>query len=333
MRLKITFPLTTLLIWCVFGHLAAQQAPQYSLYWLNPYSSNPAYAGLDNTLVATGVYRQQWSGLQGAPVTQHINAHLPVYRISSGVGLKVENDVIGAHRTTQAMLSYSYQLPLGREAVLSFGVSGGYLQYALDGAKLRAPEGTYAEPGTSGGIFSHNDPQLPEGKMQAGTPVGEVGIFLQTPKLEVGAAVQPVFAPIIRATSKSDFALVPVRQYLAYGTYKISVGENLEVRPAFLLKSDITETQTEISAALRWRENTFAGLSYRGFSTSSRDAAVLFGGFKLNERTTLAYAFDIPLSSLQAANRGSHELLLRYSLNKPIGTGKLPPIIYNPRFF
>lgn len=326
--------LTPLLLWCATcGHLAAQQAPQYSLYLLNPYAANPAYAGLDNTLVATGVYRQQWSGLQGAPVTQHINAHLPIYRISSGVGLKVENDVIGAHRTTQALLSYSYQFSLGREDVLSMGVSGGYLQYALDGAKLRAPEGTYAEPGTGGAVFSHNDPHLPEGKTQAGTPVGEVGIFLQTKKLELSVAVQPVFAPVLRATSNGDFALAPVRQYLAYGSYQIDVGDNLVIRPAFLMKTDITETQSEISAAARWRENTFVGFSYRGFSASARDAAVLFGGLKLNEKTTLAYAFDIPLSPLQSANRGSHELLLRYSLNKPIGMGKLPPIIYNPRFF
>lgn len=329
--MRLTF--TPLLLWCAFGHLAAQQAPQYSLYLLNPYASNPAYAGLDNTLVATGSYRQQWSGLQGAPVTQHVNAHLPIYRISSGVGIKVENDAIGAHRTTQALLSYSYQLPLGREAVLSLGASGGYLQYALDGAKLRAPQGTYAEPGTGSTVFSHNDPSLPEGKIQAGTPVGEVGIFLQAKRLELSAAVQPVFAPILRATSKNDFALRPVRQYLVYGSYQIAAGDNLVVRPAFLMKTDITETQSEISVAARWRENTFAGLSYRGFSASARDAAVLFGGFKLNERTTLAYAFDIPLSPLKAVNRGSHELLLRYSLNRPIGTGKLPPIIYNPRFF
>jgi hypothetical protein len=32
-------------------------------------------------------------------------------------------------------------------------------------------------------------------------------------------------------------------------------------------------------------------------------------------------------------NRGSHELMLRYSLNKPVGRGTLPPVIYNPRFW
>ena len=323
-----------LLLWCTaYSRLAAQQAPQYSLYLLNPYAANPAYAGLDNTLVATGVYRQQWSSLEGAPVTQHVNAHLPIYRISSGVGLKVENDVIGAHRSTQALLSYSYQIPFGREAVLSIGVSGGYLQYALDGNKLRAPQGTYAEPGSGGGVFTHNDPNLPEGKIQTGALVGEAGVFFQTRQIELGAAVQPVFAPVLKSSSKSDFSLTPVRQYLVYGSYLFSIGDHLTVKPAFLLKSDQIETQAEASGMLRWCENIFAGASFRGFSASARDAAVIFFGFKLNEKTTLGYAFDIPLSPLQSVNRGSHELLLRHSLNKPVGTGKLPPVIYNPRFF
>jgi hypothetical protein len=98
------------------------------------------------------------------------------------------------------------------------------------------------------------------------------------------------------------------------------------------LKSDFNETQIEASAMLRWRENMFVGASYRGFGERSRDAAVVFIGFKANEKTTLGYAYDLPLSALSIANRGSHELFVRYSLDKPIGVGKLPPIIYNPRF-
>jgi hypothetical protein len=99
------------------------------------------------------------------------------------------------------------------------------------------------------------------------------------------------------------------------------------------VKSDITKTQTEISLLARWKENIFAAASFRGLGKDARDAASIMGGFQLNEKTLLGYAFDIPLSGLSVANRGSHELLLRYNLNKPIGAGKLPPVIYNPRFF
>ncbi len=308
----------------------AQQSPQYSLFMLNPYVANPAYAGLENTLVATGVYRQQWSGLKGAPVTQHINAHMPLYVIRSGVGLKVENDAVGAHRTTQALLSYDYQVELGRSAILSLGASAGYMQYALDGDKLRAPDGIYPEPG---GAITHQDDLLPEGKVQAGTPVFEAGIYLQARSLEIGAAIQPVFAPVLRASNDGEFQLEPIRQYLVSATYSIGVGENVKVKPSVLIKNDARETQIEFSTLIRWRENIFVGASFRGFTQTAKDAAVILAGLKINEKTTLAYAFDIPLSPLNTVNRGSHELLLRYSLNQPIGAGKLPPVIYNPRFF
>lgn len=317
---------TPILLLCVLS-LAAQQAPQYSLYMLNPYAYNPAYAGLENTLVGTGVYRQQWSNLLGAPVTQHINAHLPLYVISSGVGLRVENDAIGAHRTTQAVLSYNYQLELGRNVLLSAGLSAGYLQYALDGTKLRAPDGVYAEPS-----FNHNDQFLPEGKVQAGTPVVEAGLYLQTKNLQLGAAVLPAFAPVLTINDADALKIEPVRHYFFTAAYTLQVGDNLGVKPSAAVKTDFAETQMEISTLLQWNENIFAGASFRGFGNADRDAAVVIAGLRLNEKTTLAYSFDIPLSPLSSANRGSHELLLRYSLNKPIGAGKLPPVIYNPRF-
>ncbi len=321
--------LTPILICSVFFALQAQQAPQYSMYLLNPYAYNPACAGLENTLVATGVYRQQWSGLRGAPETQHFNVHLPLYMINSGVGVKVENDVIGAHRTTQAVLSYSFHLDLGRNTVLAIGAGAGYLQYLLDGTKLRAPEGSY-EPA---GVFLHNDPLLPEGKITANSTVMEVGLHLQRKNLAIGLATQPVFAPVLKSANGGVFRLKPIRHFLGSISYQIDISRNLSLKPSALLKSDIVLTQVELSTIIRWRENTFAGASYRGGQGSARDAVVLLGGFRLNERITLAYSFDVPLSALAISNRGSHELLLRYEISKPMGVGKLPPVIYNPRFF
>lgn len=304
--------------------LWAQQVPQYSLYALNPYAFNPAYAGMENTLIANGVYRQQWSGLEGAPVTQHLNAHLPLYAISSGVGIRLENDVIGAHSISQAMLSYNYQWQAGRQSVVSLGLSAGYLQYVLDGTKLRAPEGSYIDPD-----FTHNDQSLPLGKERAGVPVLELGIFLQIKKFAVGASFQPAYAPSLSALA----GITPLPNGFFYSAYELNIGEQLQVKPAILVKTDLIKTQAEFSFLAHWRQNIFAGASYRGFGTNSKDAAVLMGGLKLNDKTTLAYAFDVPLSALNTVNRGTHELMLRYSLNKPIGVGKLPPVIYNPRFF
>ena len=328
--IKTATPILISLFFLAVWGLNAQQLPQYSMYMLNPYAWNPAAAGAENSLVLTGVYRQQWADLPGAPVGQQVNGHLPLEFISSGVGVKLDNDMIGAHRTTQALLTYAYHLEFGRNARLSAGFSGGYLQYSLDGSKLRAPQGTYVEPS---GVFTHNDVSLPEEIITAGTVVGEAGVQLNVQNLTLGAAVQPVFAPVLKAGQNGTFQLQPVRQYLFSGSYNIVLGQDFEVKPGFFAKTDFFLTQIEVSANFQWRQNIFAGISYRGVSAKAKDAMVWMAGWRLNEKTMAAYAFDLPLSPLKSVNRGSHELLLRYNLNKPIGRGTLPPVIYNPRFW
>jgi type IX secretion system PorP/SprF family membrane protein len=229
MRQKITLFLV-FLVQC----LQAQQAPQYSMYMLNPYAYNPAYAGLGNSLIATGVYRQQWSGLLGAPATQHVNAHMPLYFLHSGVGLRVENDQIGAHQTTSAVLSYSYHLELGRTTLISIGVSGGYLQYGLDGNKLRAPEGTYNEPS---GVFDHNDPFLPEGKVRTGAAVAEAGVYLRSKRLEISASLTPAYAPVLQtAAGNEQFRLKQALHYTGMVAYTLPVRKTWRSYPLCLLK-------------------------------------------------------------------------------------------------
>jgi len=309
--------------------LAAQQLPQYSLYMLNPYAYNPAYAGTAGTLIANGAYRQQWSGLPGAPEGQYLDAHLPISSLRGGIGVRFTNDKIGAHRTTQAVFHYAYHLDVGRTGLLSLGIGAGYAQYVLDGTQLRTPEGQY-EPG---GGFNHNDPLFPEGKITAGAPLIEAAAFFRHRQLEIGMAVLPIYAPVLRLTEQGRFSLSLVPQYVGSGAYRLQVSDRLAIVPSFLVKFEPAATQVEISGVFRWRENTFAGCSFRGFTASARDAAVLLGGLRITEKISLAYAYDIPLSSLAVAHRGSHELLLRYDLGKPLGAGRLPPVIYNPRFW
>jgi len=86
----------------------AQQPSQYSLYMLNPYGYNTAYAGLDESLSITGVFRKQWVNLPGSPMSFQFNAHMPLEYINSGVGLSVEHDRLGAQFYTHVQGSYNY---------------------------------------------------------------------------------------------------------------------------------------------------------------------------------------------------------------------------------
>jgi type IX secretion system PorP/SprF family membrane protein len=320
---------TTYLLICCNIALFAQQTPQYSLYMLNPYNFNPAYAGLENSLVVNAVYRKQWTDLSGAPETQHVNAHLPVYIVSSGVGLKLENDNIGAHRRTKALLSYSFQREINRNNTFSIGLSAGYMQYSLDGKLLRAPEGNYEQ---TTGSFNHNDPNLPEGKVQTGTLVFEAGIYWQSKYLEFGVAALPLYTPKTILANNGTLQLQAKQYFSAMMVGNIEINDDLKMKPGFLVKSDLAATQAEISTIFKYRDNIMTGVSFRGFGNKSKDAIVAIFGLNLNDKTSFAYAFDFPLSSLRSVNRGSHEVQLKYNLNQPIGKGKLPPIIYNQRF-
>ena len=109
--MKKTTTIFFAILW--FSTSWAQQAPQYSLYMLNPYGANPAAAGLEKTLVATGGFRSQWVGLAGSPMSQYVNVSLPLSIVSSGVGIAIENDIIGAHRGLSAKASYNFIHKMG----------------------------------------------------------------------------------------------------------------------------------------------------------------------------------------------------------------------------
>lgn len=308
--------------------LFAQQAPQFSTYMLNPYAYNPAAAGMQQTLLTTIVYRKQWNDLPGAPETAHANVHCPLGFIPFGAGIQVETDGLGAHQVNKAALSLSAQRFLGSKSRLSLGLSLGYLQYRLDGSLLRAPQGQY-----EANVFLHNDDFLPEENAQAATPYVEVGILLDAGKFKIGFSALPVYAPALQFSEKNGINYTLRQHFVAQANYTIEVGEQHQFVPSVLVKSDGIQTQAEISGIFAFRGNILLGTSFRGVGASSRDAVVLLLGGKISPKTTVAYTFDIPLSPLKAAHRGSHELLLRYDLGRTLGKGNLPPLVYNPRFY
>jgi len=318
---------TLILLLHAFLGASGQQLAQYSSWMLNPYMYNPSAAGLENTLILTGAYRKQWVDLDGAPVSQHFNVSMPLRFLKSGVGLRLDNDGLGAHQTTQAMLNYSYHLNFPALGTLSLGVGAGYQQYSLDGARLRSPDGDYTDP-----LFQHNDAYLPLGRVNAGSPVFEMGLTLLTDRVRVGLSAIPVFSPVITQTGSGAFRLSPQQHFAFQSQYQIEWSDQLLLKPGLLLKSDLVATQVELGSLAVWKEKFTGGVAWRGVTNSSRDALVITAGLKINEKTTIAYIYDLPFSGLQSTNRGSHELFIQYNSGRTFGAGKRPPVIYNPRF-
>lgn len=316
--------LLLLLIGCLgLGSLAAQQPGQYSLYFLDPVQFNPAYAGLDNSLSVTGTIRSQWTSLSGAPQSQRISAHLPIYRLSGGLGIEAEQDELGARRFSRVGLSYNYQLVRG-SSVWSFGVSARMQQLRLDGDLLRTPEGEYDE----GGPIIHNDALLGTGIFNATQYSFGAGIYYQAERLEGGLAVQNLNQPALTLEALT-WSVLPT--YTAYIRTRLDAFGDWVLYPSLMVRSDGVQTQAEISAVLQQNDNIFLGASFRGYNAESTDAVIILAGLNVSPKISIAYAYDISLSALRSVNDGSHELTVKYNLRQRIGAGTPPPIIYYPR--
>src|SRR5438045_3508557 len=80
--------------------LCAQQAPLVSHYMFNQLLINPAYAGSHEYVSTTLLYRRQWAGIDGAPVTQSASIHGLIPKKRLGLGFYLQQDKIGVTKQT-----------------------------------------------------------------------------------------------------------------------------------------------------------------------------------------------------------------------------------------
>lgn len=120
---------------------AQQQAdPLESQFFFNRYLGNPAMAGLDTALHLNAIYRKQFDGLPGAPVTGAFTADVNTGK-RVGLGLIAYNDNAGLIKRTRLNLTYTYHLPVGEYGQkLHFGISAAFAHIRLDRAGIIGDE-------------------------------------------------------------------------------------------------------------------------------------------------------------------------------------------------
>ena len=325
-----------LLLFALFflGNAYGQQAVQYSLQPWNPYYYNTAYAGLDESLSMTGQFRKQWTGFAGSPLSFNFSAHLPINYINSGVGFMVEQDYRGldgnAYTNTNFRFSYNYFIDLG-EGKLSIGAAFRYLQKRVDGGAFRAPDGSY---NTDSGIFDHNDGIIPLGVSQAQSATADFGIYYKNERLQLGLSSNYLTEPILALNDQAVDHELRSRNYFLSGSYTFDLdGQgDWKLQPTVLLKTDLTKFQPELGVLAHYQDQFYGGINLRGYDSKSLDAVVLVMGWRLNKQLKMAYAYDLSVSGLRNFNGGSHEIMLNYNLQEPIGRELPAKVIYNPRF-
>lgn len=285
----------------------SQQNTQHTQYMYNTMSLNPAYTGSLGTMDIVGTYRDQWVGIDGAPVTQNLGIQSPLQNERIGLGLNLQNDKLGPATQFFADANFSYTLQLNATMKLAFGVKAGAKIFNVDFSK-----GTFQDPNDNLNVNIEN----------RWTPTVGAGTYLYTDKWYVGLSVpdfitDDYYDDVEHAIAEEDI------QYYLIGGYVFELSPELKFKPAVLAKYlHGIPLVVDVSANFLIMNRFSAGVSYR-----YEDALSGLVGISFMEGFFVGYSYDYTLTDLTDYNSGTHEIVLRYTV--PLKDKK----INSPRYF
>ena len=288
--------------WCGFTMLfdiIAQQDPQYSQYMFNHLSVNSGYAGSHEAICLGAVHRQQWVGIDGAPVTSlfTVNAPFKMFGASHGIGLSVMSDQLGFDQNVSIGLDYAYRISLG-QGKLGIGLSGMFLNKALNA--------TWNIPG--GDVI--NDPAIPgEKESIMGFDMG-LGVFYRAENVYLGLSSTHLLEPSLKYKEKPEAKYLSKRHYYATaGCLFPMKNPAWEMAPSFMANSDGTASQITANINMMYNKKVWFGAGYR-----LNEAITAMVGFELFNGVQIGYSFDYTYTSIRSyvSAGGSHEVMLSY---------------------
>ncbi|MCF8715161.1 type IX secretion system membrane protein PorP/SprF [Joostella atrarenae] len=292
MKIVHKYTLGILLGLCAFTSWA-QQDPQFTQYMYNTMSVNPGYAGSREVFSITGLYRNQWVGVDGAPTTQTLGIDTPLGK-NVGGGLSIINDELGPSQETYVDGNFSYTVNTGVDHKLSFGLKAGVRFLNVD-----FTEGNIEDP-TDNNLQNINSEVLPT--------VG-AGIYYHTNKWYLGFSVPNFFTSDHYDEVQGNIAAERMHYYLI-GGYVFDLGASVKFKPAFLAKAvEGAPFSLDLSANFLIQEKLTLGLGYRW-----DDSVSGLIGFQLTPGVFAGYAYDYTTSELNNYNSGTHEIMVRFDI-------------------
>lgn len=307
-----------------------QQDAQYSQYMFNPMVLNPAYAGSREAVSATMLFRSQWLGIDGRPVTQTFSIHTPyVKRRASlrekkislenkkiGLSFSAVNDKIGPTRILTMQFGGAYRIPIS-SGKLSFGLRGGLIRYKIFWDEIETNEDDGYDP-----VF---DGKGDEGR--SWLPNFDFGVYYYDKTFYLGGAVTHLLRPSMRfdyiendtIESRIDQARLSQHYFITSG-YAYPINDFLVFRPSILFKY-VTNAPIDIDINVSFLINklVWLGTSYRlGHGLNLMMEIVITDQIPPLSGLRIGYGYDITMQGLKnnkenkIRNSGTHEIFIGY---------------------
>jgi len=279
---------------------SAQQLPVFTQYIFNKYVFNPAVTGTEDNFSATANYRYQWQGITDAPRTYILSLHGPHKFKNFGLGGALYTDVTGPTSKTGMYLSYAYHIKVADETKLSLGLSGGLMQYSVDGTKINL-----ASPG---------DLTLANTLMTRIVPDFGFGAYLYNKKFFCGLSVPQFIQARLDFSDDGTQTLSNLTSHFYLNTgYTFQVNRDFSLEPSMMMRyvSPLIP-QFDVAAKGIYKKNYFIGVMGR----TQTGLSVLAGFQSTNGKFNFGYAYDVNTVGISAYSSGSHELMVKATFGK-----------------
>ena len=275
---------------CIASNATGQQTRLSNLYTQNKYSFNPAYAGFGGCTEVYFSHMNQWTKLEGAPLTNYLSANTRIGK-SLGLGANVLLDQIGMYQNMSASGSIAYGFNFAKFHTIRFGLSAGYFQTRLD---------------PTGAIAFDNADVIVNGGIQSSSALStDAGILYKFKRFQISFASQQLFE------TRSNFNYSQLdgyglkRHFTGFTSYEFLLNKRLSLTPSILYKSISNNHQLDFNADFNYNDFISGGLGYR------MDVG-LIGRIGVNIRKLffIGYAYVVPMQNIASYSGGSHEIAL-----------------------
>jgi len=292
------------MVFCV--ETQAQQDPQYTQYMYNMNVINPAYAGSREALSLTALYRNQWSGLDGAPETFTFSGHLPINE-RIGVGLSAIADQIGPVKEQNLYADVSYTLNLGGEHRLAFGVKAGMTFHDVGLIDLD--------------LIDPADEAFASNINQTYPNIG-AGFYYYTNRYYLAFSVPNMLNSVHLDADGRSYGS-EVQHYFLTGGYVFDLSPNTKFKPSVMVKSAFeAPTSFDVNANFLFYDRFEIGASYR-----LDDSFSGLVNFAVTPGIRVGYAYDHIISDISGVAPASHEVFVLFDVTFSRKVYK------SPRFF
>jgi type IX secretion system PorP/SprF family membrane protein len=312
--------------------VSAQAKPFYTQYILNNYILNPAVSGIENYTEIKLSNRNQWTGINGAPVTSYFSIQTPIgkedLRTSAtsfeipgenprgkrlweeytppdahhGVGFVAMNDKAGYINRWTLNGTYAYHRPLSVKTTLAAGFSAGITSVNLDRSKI---EWASLDP---------NDPAvgISSGELKKIKPEIGAGLWLYSAQYFVGLSVLNIIPGKAQFVTNDKYGSYYTPNYFLTAGYRFSLTDDVMMMPSVMFQywqPQLAGLHTNVK--FQYQDKVWVGGGYRFSDLISGYSAM--AGLNISNTFNVSYSYEVATTSrLRTYTKNTNEIMLGF---------------------